>query len=191
MSVRLGALSEWNKFHYYAITLFFDFLWRYDFPTQWVLSIFCSMSSIPALTNISTISLKKSSLLLLDTSGMPSILIHDRLPYCSNSSISFCSLTIAYFSFKIWFWNIQFSKLIFVICSSISFFISSFKSFLKLSKRAEHISLIISLNESLCFSKRSSILLVNSSSFYSIVCVMILTRNKHTKSHYIININNW
>ena len=131
----------------------------------------------------------------------------------------------------------------------ITFFISSFKSFVKLSNRAEHISLIdcgkyrnftwfsdveilwksivsaefrenhpklcgncafpqnfhprklgaittfyaviVFLYETFCLSKRSSILLFNSSCFCSIACVMILTRSKYTKNHYRMNIDNW
>ena len=98
-----------------------------------------------------------------DTSCMPSILMHERLSCCSNWSVIFYRLIFVCFSSKIWFWNIQFLELIFVRYSSISFFNSSFKSFLKLSKRAEHISLAISLNEPFELSKRSSVFLFNSS----------------------------
>ena len=122
---------------------------------------------------------------------MSSILMYDRLQYCSNLSISLCSLTFRSFSSKIWYWDIQFLELIFVICSPSSFFISHFKSFLKLSKRAEHISPTISLNECFGLSKLFSILLLNSSGFYSIALLMILTRSKCTNNRYRININNW
>ena len=87
------------------LQFFFDFFWSYDLPMRWALSIFFSTSSIPAFTNKSTI-LKTSSLFSLDTSGIPSILVHKRRPYCSNSSISFYSLTFACYNSKIWFWNI-------------------------------------------------------------------------------------
>ena len=126
---------------------FFFFFFCYDFQMRWALSKFCSSSSIPVFMSISTILLKTSSLLFLDTSCMPSILMHKRLSCCCNWSVIFYRLIFVCFSSKIWFWNIQFLELIFERYSSISFFNSSFKSFLKLSKGAEHISLAISLNE--------------------------------------------
>ena len=103
----VGVISEQNKFHFYVLTHFFDILWWYDFSIRWVLSLLCSTSSVPAFTDISTMLSKTSPLLLLDTCGMSSILIHERLLYCSNSSISLYSLTFACFRSKIWFWNIH------------------------------------------------------------------------------------
>ena len=142
------STSERNKkFTILLLHIFLNFLWWYDFQMRWALSKFFSSSSISVFTSISTILLKTSSLLFLDTSCMPSILMHERLSCCSNSSVIFYRLIFVCFSSKIWFWNIQFLELIFVRYSSISFFNSSFKSFLKFSKGAEHISLAISLSE--------------------------------------------
>ena len=120
-------------------------------------------------------SVKILSLLLLDTSSIVSNLIHERLCSCSNLSNPSHSLTC-------WLQLCQLLlKQMLLICSSFSFFISSFSSFLQLSERAEYTSDKTSLSKTFCLSKRLMILL---KFFLNGLCYDI-----NHKNHYQTNIN--